>query len=675
MQFIADVPLPGASCMYAQFQDHHLFTGSHKVDMRTMSSVLSLDLEPTELDTSQFALPLGNLLVTGGAGPGQGMAIWAHSDAPDTSGPTVGFHIPRAGQTDYPVNSPISLLIHESLESPTMINGETFIVRPIGGAPVSGLIRWTFNDSLTFTPDQPLLLDTTYEVIIPDGGITDAVGNGIEGYSFTFSTGANVTGNHAPEVTEFSSSVYPALPDQPVTLAASAQDADGDPIEFRFDFGDGSDRTAWDESSHFVHDYSIEGHYRALVQARDGSGSISSRALTVTVTSAIATSLPSRSTPVIVDEQSRQVWTVNPDNDSVSRIHIDSQSILSETNVGADPRSIALDQTGNAWVTSHDADRIDIIGPTGSLSSSISLDYGDAPFGIAMSPNRQTAYVSLQGSGDLVRYDTVSEAETGRLSLGETPRALALTPDGNRIYVSRFISPLHRGEIWEVDTASMSLVRRLEIEKFGGDLHRDGTAEGMGVANYLVGLAVSPDGQRLMVVSNKMNTDKGALSGPDFDQDNTVRNIISRFDISSGGFLGAIDIDNSDSASAIAFSPLGDYVFVTLQGNDDLLVLDQLALDSAAGLGGFVTRRGVGSAPHGLSFDPVTNQILVKNLMDRSLSFLDASGLLQTGQSSLPISEITTVSSEQLGTEVLLGKTLWFLNETSGHQHFTTETS
>ena len=660
MQFIADVPLPGASCMYAQFQDHHLFTGSHKVDMRTMSSVLSLDLEPTVLDTSQFALPLGNLLVTGGAGPGQGMAIWAHSDEPDTNGPSVGFHIPRAGQTNYPVNSPISLLIHESLESPTMINGETFIVRTIGGAPVSGLIRWTFNDSLTFTPDQPLLLDTTYEVVIPEGGITDAVGNGIEGYAFTFSTGASVTGNHAPEITAFSSSVYPALPAQAVTLTATAEDADGDSLEFRFDFGDGSDRTAWGAPSQSVHAYSTEGHFRALVQARDGVGSISSRALTVTVTSAIASSPPNRSTPVIVDEQSRQVWTVNPDNNSVSRIHIDSQSVLSQTNVGADPRSIALDQTGNAWVTIHDADRIDIISPTGSLNSSISLDYGDAPFGIAMSPDRQSAYISLQGSGDLVRYDTASESETGRLSLGETPRALALTPNGDRIYVSRFISPLHRGEIWEVDTASMSLVRRLEIEKFGGALHRDGTAEGMGVANYLVGLAVSPDGQRLMAVSNKMNTDKGALSGPDFDQDNTIRNIISSFDIPTGSFLGAIDIDNSDSASAVAYSPLGDYVFVTLQGNDDLLVLDHLALDSAAGLGSFVTRRGVGSAPQGLSFDPETNQILVKNFMGRSLSFIDASGLLQTGRSSLPISEINTVSSEQLSAEVLLGKTLFY---------------
>ena len=102
--------------MYAQFQDEYAFIGDHKIDLRTFQSVLDLHGATVAhtsgggvgIDTSQFALPIGNLLVTGGVGEHQGMAVWAHQAAPDSRGPSVGFHIPRAGQTNYPAGSPIT---------------------------------------------------------------------------------------------------------------------------------------------------------------------------------------------------------------------------------------------------------------------------------------------------------------------------------------------------------------------------------------------------------------------------------------------------------------------------------------------------------------------------------------------------------------------------------------
>ena len=160
--FVTDRSLPGAESMYIQFQDEYAFMGGHKVDMRTFESVLHLDganvARPNQpgvvgIDTSQFLLPLGNLLVTGGIGANEGMAIWAHQAAPDTRGPAVGYHIPQAGRTNYPRRAPISLLIHETLESATIVNGETFFVRPVGGAPLPGRLTFSFDDVLTFQPD------------------------------------------------------------------------------------------------------------------------------------------------------------------------------------------------------------------------------------------------------------------------------------------------------------------------------------------------------------------------------------------------------------------------------------------------------------------------------------------------------------------------------------------
>ena len=82
------------------------------------------------------------------------------------------------------VGAPISLLIHETLDSSTIRPGTTFIVRPVGGSALVGSCFFSYNDVLTFQPAQPLATDTTYEVVVPAGGIRDAVGNGIEPYSF-----------------------------------------------------------------------------------------------------------------------------------------------------------------------------------------------------------------------------------------------------------------------------------------------------------------------------------------------------------------------------------------------------------------------------------------------------------------------------------------------------------
>ncbi|MCH9647135.1 MAG: Ig-like domain-containing protein [Deltaproteobacteria bacterium] len=668
LKFLADTPLPGDAAMYMQFQDEYAFTGGHKVDMRTFESVLFLDgantTRPNDgglgIDTSQFALPLGNLLVTGGVGSLQGMAIWAHQAAPDTRGPSVGFHIPQAGRTNYPVGAPISLLIHETLETTTIINGATFIVQPLGGSPITGRTVFSFNDILTFTPDQPLMPNTTYEVLLPAGGIKDAAGNGIVGYGFTFSTGSTVGGNVAPVVESFSASVYPAAPGQTVTLSASGSDPDGGAVEYRFDFGDGSPRTSWSSGATAGHGYGERGHYQALVQVRDAAGAIATATHTVTVTTAAAGPQPTHSTAVFCDDAQRRVWTVNPDNDSLSAVDADTQAKELEVPVCADPRSVGRSAQGQIWVTCFDDDRIRVLDAAGGFVADIQEDYGSAPMGLAFSPDGATAYVTLQGSGELVSYDATSRQSTGRLFLGPRPRALAVSGDGARVLVTRLLSPRDHGEVWEVNAPSLTLNRTLRLPKFGGDSNRDSTAAGRGAANYLVGIALSPDGQSAFVTANKPNQEKGLLFGDDLDQDNTVRNILVRVDLTTGLVTNGVDLDNSDSASAVAFSPLGDYLFVALQGNDEVVVLDALRLEETVGLGSLVTRLGAGSAPQGVCTDATSQRTFVKNFTGRSLTSLDTLELFRSGNKNVGSTEIAAVAAEALPPQVLTGKQIFY---------------
>lgn len=661
MQFVADIPLPGDECMYAQFQDHYAFAGSHKVNMSTLTSELSFPSDANGIDTSQFLLPLGNLLVTGGSGSQQGMAIWAHQDAPDTQGPTVGYHIPRAGQTNYPVGSPISVLIHETLESPTIESGTSFIVRPVGGSQVAGQWVLAFDDTLTFTPDSPLQADTTYEVIFPEGRIEDAAGNGMEAYAFTFSTGSEVSGNEAPEVTSWTVSSYPAATSELLTFDAVATDPEMDALEYRFDFGDGTPKTDWGSDVQVQHAYTAQGHYPAKVQVRDSSGLIVTRSTTVTVTDFTPGAAgPVNSSPIVCDEANRRIWAVNPDNNTISMLDADSLTVVFEVGVGQDPRSVAIDDSGNAWVACYDDDQIDIVSPAGSVVDTIDLDYGDGPIGIVISQDGTYAWVSMMNAGVVRRFSTATRVNAGNVNAGPTPRALALSANGGTLYVSRFLSPVSHGEVRQIDTGSLTVTNTIILYKFGWDAHRDGTAEGMGVANYLTGLALSPDGEELLVACNKMNTDRGALSGADLDSDNTVRNIVCVVDTATAQVVDALDIDNSDSSHAVAFSPLGDYFFTALQGNNEIAVFDRFAAGSGAGLGGLINRRSVGDAPQGICIDPTTNRIFVKNFLGRSVSVIEGGNLFQTGQASLSESQIDTVASELLSASVLNGKRIFY---------------
>lgn len=659
LRLVSDVTLPGAETMYVQFQDEFAFLGSHKVDMRTFSSVLRLDTEGREVDTSQFLLPLGNLIATGGIGENQGLAVWAHQAAPDTRGPSVGYHIPRSGQVNYPRGAPISLLIHETLDSTTIRPGANFIVRPLGGTHVAGTAVFSFDDILTFTPNQPLLANTTYEVVLPDGGIRDAAGNGIEEYRFLFSTGSTVSGNRAPVVNSFTNSRHPSVPGQAVTLSAAAADPEDDPLEFRFDFGDGSPRTEWGTASSAGHVYESEGRYHAKVHVRDSSGLVTIGILTVTVTRENATRTPPRSTEVECDEPRRTIWTVNPDHGTVTALDADSLGRRFEAAVGADPRSLAIDAQGRAWVACRGDDRVSRVLPDGTVLAPIVLDYGDAPHGIVISPDGTNAFVSLSGSGEVVRINTATGAVSGRLSLGPAPRALAFSPDGASLYVSRFLSAQDHGEVWRVNPATMTRSGTIRLDKLGNDAHRDGPAEGKGTPNYLAGLAVSKDGARLLVVSNKMNSDKGPLAGADLDQDNTVRNLLTVIDTSDGKVLESIDLDNSDSASAVAFSPLGDYFFVTLQGNNDLMIFDRFESERSAGLGGFVSRQRVGSSPRALAFDSVTSRLFVKNDLGRDLTVFDLAEFFSQGRAGFPRQNVITTASEVLPEPVLRGKRIF----------------
>ena len=697
MKFIADFSIQSTDqSMYLQFQDDYAFVCGSKIDMRTFEEELTLDLENTpHLDdpaqsgfsASQSALPAGNLVITGGYGARQGIAIWAHQAEPDTSPPTVAYHTPKANQSGYSRYAPISLMIHETLEMRSIRVGETFLVQSVLGdgslgVAVTGDLIFSYNDFLTFTPHQALSADTTYEVTLTENGIRDVVGNGMAEYAFRFSTGGAINvDNHLPVITSFDVTSSPSLPGANVDFSIVASDVDaGDVLEYRFDAGDGSPRSEWQASPDFSHIYAEIGHYNVLAQVRDESGLFTSSSRKVTIMTESAAVQPTKSSQLVIlpalGDVPASVWCVNPDNDTLTQVDLTSNTLIQEIDTGDDPRSIAIAADGSLWVACHDGDEIRIYNPEGIWLQTFSLPYGSAPIALCPTPNGDTMLCSMSGSGRLFKYDTVTRMETGNLELGPTARAISITSDGSRALVTRFISPEHHGEVWDVQIVPFTLTRMIPLLKNrGGRMTQDNSGGARGVPNYLSGITIAPGDGRAWVASKQDNTGRGLLFGgypADLTHDSTVRAVISQIDLTSNkgvidntidqfalSTVGRMDVDNAAMPKAIAFSPLGDYMFVAMEGNNAVVIYDALSFDHSSS-GVVVGRVNVGMAPQGIVVDASSNTLWVKNLMGRSVSALDINNLIAVGSVQLPHNEVTTVGNEKMDAQVILGKRVFY---------------
>ncbi len=689
----ASLTIPGFNnATYPVYQDHFGFIQNRKIDMTRFLAgdaqpvVLTLDEFGNAVDTTQMSLALGNLWLTGGyplSGRSQGMGVWVHQQAPDTTPPRVSFHIPQSNRTNYPRHAPLSFLLHEHPRFGGPRNGIDFTVRPVLaddslGAPVDGFLIHDFAGVLTFTPDGGLAADTTYQVdFLSDPaqqiGFFDAAGNAIEPYAFRFSTGGGLQATEPPVIQSVAADVYQPAPGATVTVSVDA--GGSGPLAYRFNFaGTWSDWGPQDSASHI---YPSSGRQRVIVQVRDIDGNVSTDSLRLLViTPPAAGPRPTASGPLVVgdDPAGWRLWVVNPDADTVAVLDAASGAKLAEHAVGSNPRSIARDALGRYWVTCHRSDEIRILLPDGSLFATVPLAYGAAPFGVAASPDGQTMFVSLYGSGQVARFSASAPlaAPTMR-SVFPTARALAVSADGQRVFVTRFLSTELEGEVAELAGTSvgLTLTRTFRLSSSNAI---DGGDRAAGVPNYLAAIAIAPDGSRAAVASKQDNIQRGTLFGVgDLTHETSVRAVVSFLDLNSNAEIrhSRRDFDNSDSPSALAYTPLGDTLLVALQGNQRVVGIDTLGIGAVLTdntPGATVTTPavlqfevGTGLAPQGIVVDGVSGRLFTQDFMGRSVTVRDAAPFLDENRTSLPVVATTdTVAADPLADDVLLGKQIFY---------------
>ena len=198
--------------------------------------------------------------------------------------------------------------------------------------------------------------------------------------------------------------------------------------------------------------------------------------------------------------------------------------------VGGFTKGMALTPDGHYLLVSHEFNNtLDIVDTRTYSFNQVQLVPDPAPlggfypYGVAVSPDGNTAYVAGQGLG-VVAVVTLSGGNgvvSGLISVGDHPTAVAMSPDGSQLYVAN----ADDDTLSIVDTATHTVATTLTLHVLPGEQ----------LGSVPDALAVSADAQRLYV----------ALAGDDAV---AVLGTKASFESSSGGVQGASSLVPGNAA-------------------------------------------------------------------------------------------------------------------------------
>ena len=437
-----------------------------------------------------------------------------------------------------------------------------------------------------------------------------------------------------------------------VTATFEAEALGDGTTTYQWDFGDGS-RSAPSNSQTASHTYNKPGHYTVVLTATLGDR-VLRYSFVRTVTHPLARVAPTASSTITGSGD--LIYVANPDHHTVTAIHRRGLQLAWESRVGSHPRTVAADTRGRAWVAVQGDDKLVCLDLSGNRCGTINTGPGSSPYGVAFVPGTDTGLVTLQGSGEVLRFDASSTAVLSRRAVNAEPRGIAITGDGSHAYVTRLRSTA-AGVVTKISASTLATDSDIELRVDTTTVDAEDRARGK--PNYLTQVVISPDGRTAWIPSKQDNTLRGTQrDGQKLTHETTVRAITSLVDLSTGQeqFSRRIDFDDLSGAVAVAFSPLGDYAFLALQGSNSIAVVD--AYDGA--IKGFMSG-GTGLAPDGIWIDGRARRAFVSNYTTRSVSVYDIAPVL-VGATFEPVlhREIDKVGVERLSAAQLRGLQIFY---------------
>ena len=112
------------------------------------------------------------------------------------------------------------------------------------------------------------------------------------------------------------------------------------------------------------------------------------------------------------------------------------------------------------------------------------MGVGSNPIAVAVSPDGTKVYVTNYESNNVSVIDTATNTVISTVDVGARPGGIAVSPDGTKVYVTNEFS----SNVSVIDTATNAVIATVDV------------------GNSLWGVAVSPDGSKVYVANENSNT-------------------------------------------------------------------------------------------------------------------------------------------------------------------------
>ncbi len=228
---------------------------------------------------------------------------------------------------------------------------------------------------------------------------------------------------------------------------------------------------------------------------------------------------PTYSSPIAMSLDGKLVWTVNPSADSVSVIRTDTNRVVAKITVGDEPQSVALDPAGRyAYVANAAGSSMTVIRITNSKPSRFAakpdprfgpkgrITTGAEPWDIVASPDGLRVFVSNSGQDSITVLDVAARKLVGHVNLRSSlcnapdrtrhfqPRAMAITTNSKRLFVTRFLSFTRPGGVQADDNGREGAVCRLDIRTSSSKLKDYKPAQLVKLSPQVTGFTIDSTG-------------------------------------------------------------------------------------------------------------------------------------------------------------------------------------
>jgi YVTN family beta-propeller protein len=265
---------------------------------------------------------------------------------------------------------------------------------------------------------------------------------------------------------------------------------------------------------------------------------------------------------------------------TVSVIDTGDNTVVDTIQLGNGPSGVAVTPDGKrVYVVLNNSGSVSVIDTASNLVVGNPIPVGSSPQNVAMAPDGKRIYVANIASNSVSVIDTASNMVTGTISAGSRPLEVAVTPDGKRVYVAlnNFGNP---GSVSVIDTTSNMVV--------GNPIP----------VGYIPGrLAATPDGKHVYVPNEGSNT-------------------VSVIDTTSNTVVGN-PIPVGSIPEGVAVTPDGTHVYITNYGSNTVSVIDT-ATNMVVG-----NPIPVGNSPGGIAVTPDGTRIYVANFLNGNISVID----------------------------------------------------